>query len=83
MKTKISEFKFNSQSSNKEYTTIKYDDGSFSCNCPSWIFKRGDVRNCKHIDEVKCKEANVEATINISELNNQHAVVKDTLQSHD
>ena len=52
----MKEHKFNSSSSNKEYTTIDYGDNTYSCNCPAWIFKKRDKeRNCKHIEEVKCR----------------------------
>ena len=79
MKNQVSEFKKYSQSSSKIYKVIKYDDGSYSCNCPSWIFKRGEVRGCKHIEEVKCEEVNV----NISGLNKPNEVVKEITTSHD
>jgi len=54
---KMKEHKFNSSSSNKEYTTIDYGDNTYSCNCPAWIFKKsGKERNCKHIEEVKYRK---------------------------
>jgi len=28
----------------------EYDDNSFSCNCPAWIFHKGERVNCKHIN---------------------------------
>jgi hypothetical protein len=38
----------------KVYEVIKYDDDTYTCNCPSFIFKKeGQERNCKHIDEIK------------------------------
>jgi len=37
--------------SKKEYDVIEYEDGSFSCNCPAWIFHKGSRVNCKHILE--------------------------------
>ena len=79
MKEKIAEYEHESSSSSKIYKVIMYDDGSFSCNCPSWIFKRGEVRGCKHIEEVKCEEVNV----NISGLNKPNEVVKEITTSHD
>lgn len=30
------------------YETILHFDGTLSCNCPGWTFKRGDTRGCKH-----------------------------------
>ena len=80
IKQQISVAKFNSRSSDKEYSTIEYDDGSYSCNCPSWVFKRGDSRNCKHIDEVKHRK---EININISGLNDNNRVVEVETTSQD
>lgn len=31
------------------YETLLLKDGTLSCNCPSWVFKRGETRRCKHI----------------------------------
>ncbi len=44
---------FPSSSSNKEYETVKWDDGTYSCNCPGWTrrVKNGE-RTCKHIKQV-------------------------------
>jgi len=75
MKTPKAEYKKYSLTSSRIYKVIEYNDGSFSCNCPSWIFKRGDVRNCKHIDEVKMEKPK-EINANISGLNNNNQVVK-------
>jgi hypothetical protein len=36
----------------KEYEVCLYDDGSYSCNCPAWIFHKGERVNCKHIKEL-------------------------------
>ena len=67
MKTKVAQHKFNSSSSNKEYTTIEYEDNTYSCNCPAWIFKKnGKERNCKHIEELKYRK--VQAEIVLQEL---------------
>jgi len=39
-----------SSTANRNWTIAKYDDGSFSCSCPAWIFQKGGIRNnCKHI----------------------------------
>ena len=72
MKNQVSEFKKYSQSSSKIYKVIKYDDGSYSCNCPSWIFKRGEVRGCKHTEE---HSQNEYINVNISGLNDNNRVV--------
>jgi hypothetical protein len=49
----IKEYPFKSDSANKIYLVKKYDDGSFSCNCPSWTFKRNEIHNCRHIKYVQ------------------------------
>ena len=38
-------------SSGKTYEICEYNDGSFSCNCPAWIFHKGTRVDCKHIQE--------------------------------
>jgi len=39
-----------STTANRNWTIAKYDDGTFSCSCPAWIFQKGGIRNdCKHI----------------------------------
>jgi hypothetical protein len=56
-------FIFESESSpGKTYQTLLYVDGSTSCECPAWRFKRkvtgnGD-RTCKHVRDVDCGMAN-------------------------
>jgi hypothetical protein len=32
----------------KTYEVMKYDDGSHSCNCPGWVYRR----SCRHIKEI-------------------------------
>lgn len=58
--------KHNINGSSKVWTIAKYDDGSFSCNCPAWIFHRGKKVDCKHILEFKQQKQ--EVTINITGL---------------
>lgn len=51
---RVKEWEFPSSSSSKTYTTVKWKDGVYSCNCPGWtrrIDKEG-FRNCKHIKAV-------------------------------
>ena len=32
---------------------VKRDvQGSLSCTCPAWIYKRGGARTCKHVEDV-------------------------------
>ena len=39
-----------STTANRNWTIAKYDDGTFSCSCPAWIFQKGGIRkDCKHI----------------------------------
>ena len=50
MATEIERFEYPSSSSDAVYVTVKWSDGSFSCNCPAWRFKRvGQERSCKHM----------------------------------
>ena len=39
----------------KPYETVMWDDGTFSCDCPAWIFagQKGGERTCKHINDMK------------------------------
>lgn len=45
-------WEFGSESNaGKVYQTLQYADGSTSCDCPGWRFKRksaGGLRTCKH-----------------------------------
>ena len=44
-------WRFNSDSDpNKEYETLRYSDGSTSCNCAGWTRRVGPegARSCKH-----------------------------------
>jgi hypothetical protein len=34
---------------NSNYEICKLETGSYTCNCPSWIFHKGEKVNCKHI----------------------------------
>jgi len=34
---------------NSNYEICKLEIGSYTCNCPSWIFHKGEKINCKHI----------------------------------
>lgn len=41
----------------KTYQTLQYVDGSLSCDCPGWIFRKkttaSGTRTCKHVREVE------------------------------
>lgn len=39
--------------SSRYWEVAEYSDGSYSCNCPAWIFHRGTKVDCKHILEYK------------------------------
>ncbi len=51
-------YAFSSESSpGKTYQTLLYTDGSTSCECPGWKFKRklaGGGRTCKHVRDIDC-----------------------------
>ena len=52
------EWKFPSSSSSTVYTTKRNIDGSLSCNCRGWTFKRGTgPRECKHTRQVALRDA--------------------------
>jgi hypothetical protein len=59
MKTPTHRWTFESSSSNKTYETLKYDDGSLSCDCPGWCRRvsQDGSRTCKHVRAVQCGEA--------------------------
>ena len=35
----------------KVYTVSVDEQGNLSCSCPAWVFKKGDVRTCKHVED--------------------------------
>jgi len=41
---------------NRYWAVVKYDDGSYGCSCPAWIYHRGTKANCKHINELLSKQ---------------------------
>jgi len=50
-----------SETSDRKYVVVKYEDGSWACSCPKWIFQRFERVDCKHIrgllylKEIKCQ----------------------------
>lgn len=48
----INHFSVESESSGKIYSVCELSDGSFTCSCPAWIFRR---QGCKHIEQAKAK----------------------------
>lgn len=56
-------FVFQSDSNpNKQYQTLQYVNGTTSCECPGWKFKRpGNQRLCKHTRWVDAGLANQHA----------------------
>ena len=68
MKEIIQKYNIQSETSSRRYVVSKYDDGSWACSCPSWIFKKGQRVDCKHIKElIHQQEHYVEATIQATE----------------
>jgi hypothetical protein len=57
---------------NNKWVISKYDD-SYSCNCPAWIFHRGQKVDCKHI--LAFKHSSQELTINISGLDQKSPIL--------
>lgn len=51
-KTIVSEVKFAKSKGGGSWTVLVYDDGSKSCNCPSWIFHHAETGGCKHTEKV-------------------------------
>lgn len=52
MKTPVHMWTFESSSGpHKTYETLKYDDGSMSCDCPGWTRRvaADGSRTCKHV----------------------------------
>lgn len=46
----VERIEWESDTANRTWTIARYDDDSFSCSCPAWIFQKGGIRNdCKHI----------------------------------
>lgn len=44
----------------KFYTVCQYDDGTSSCNCPAWTYKKGDAtRTCHHVRMAAVKAASI------------------------
>lgn len=35
----------------KVYTVSVDEQGNLSCSCPAWVFKKQDVRTCKHVQD--------------------------------
>lgn len=35
----------------KVYTVSVDEVGNLSCDCPAWVFKKGDARTCKHVED--------------------------------
>jgi len=54
---------FESSSSARTYETLRYADGSLSCNCPSWTRRTtaSGERSCKHTRLAECGLADREA----------------------
>ena len=55
---------FPSKSSDKTYETLKYADGTISCNCMGWTrhIKMDGSRSCRHTRSVDLGRADIEST---------------------
>jgi predicted nucleic acid-binding Zn finger protein len=67
----LEKFNARSNTSSRIYIVSKYDDGSYACSCPSWIFKKGERKNCKHIQEIINKQEQTEISLTIQDLKNE------------
>ena len=57
----VHSWRFASGSGSNQYETLRYDDGSTSCNCMGWTIKRpGQERQCKHTRSVYAGQADRE-----------------------
>lgn len=36
--------------SGSKWVICRLENGDYTCNCPSWIFHKGEKVNCKHIN---------------------------------
>lgn len=81
MKDKLHQY--NVVGSSGIHKVTEYDDHSWACSCPAWIYHRGSRIDCKHIKEIKSQIP--ETTLNITGINNsitdiQHGKVEETLK---
>jgi len=56
MKSPAYVWRFKSSSGTHVYETIRYDDGSHSCDCPGWC--KRPIRSCKHTRAAELGDAN-------------------------
>ncbi|MHC4311235.1 MAG: hypothetical protein ACYSW3_02045 [Planctomycetota bacterium] len=49
-KKKVNQWDAPSESSDKTYKVTEYDDDTWACGCPHWIYRR---KECKHIRDAK------------------------------
>ncbi len=85
-------FVFQSESNAaKQYQTLQYVDGSMSCDCPGWTFKKKTTSNgertCKHLRFVEAGLGNVHAvkvveyaTVTVQPRQKQRAFTQQDLQ---
>lgn len=58
---------------NKVYQTIRWSDGSLSCDCPGWTRRR--VRQCRHTRAVELGTADQECVSNVRPKNKVEGTV--------
>lgn len=65
MKTPVHMWKFESSSGSKTYETLKYNDGSTSCDCMGWTRRCVDgQRTCKHVRSVEAGRGSHDSIFN-------------------
>jgi len=72
MKLVTKRFNVASGTTNRTWCVSEYDDGSYSCSCPAWIFHKGTKVNCKHINEILNQK---ESTLTITGLTTAQAEI--------
>jgi len=55
MKLIKEKFAVESDKSDRVYSVVVYADDSMGCSCPSWIFQKGERKDCKHIVKLRSK----------------------------
>ena len=48
------------------YNPNAYGDSKhegWACSCPGWIYKRGEVRKCKHLDMIASEMSNLKSVV--------------------
>ena len=70
---------YDSSSSSRVYTVRLNKDGSLSCNCPSWIYRR----TCKHIKDMEQKLNSANVGLSKMEQREFYHLYKKNLEKYD